>query len=290
MARVKSRRTKLLIICTAALVFLCLVTLAVCFNIHNIYAFCEKEGFFRFPVRRQSVKVDTTVYSMEQLEADERVTIDQSLMLINTQYMLGEEFVPQISEYKDTTVYMNDCLKQAYETFSAAVKAQTRNKLYVSSDFRTADEQQALYDEDPLTATIPGASEHQTGLALDVYVAYYSGDAFIQSPSGRFVNSYSWRYGFIIRYPSYAEDVTGIRYEPWHIRYVGQPHAKIIYNNHTTLEEYILSFDVGVWYEADGYLICRQALSENGTLTLPAEFESCVISPDNTGYYIITVK
>ena len=66
---------------------------------------------------------------------------------------------------------------------SAAVKDQTGNKLYVSSDFRTAEEQQVLYDEDPLTATLPGASEHQTGLALDVYVAYYAGDAFIKSPS-----------------------------------------------------------------------------------------------------------
>ena len=211
-------------------------------------------------------------------------------MLVNTEYTLEKDFVPDIEEYKDTTVYMSRCMLDAYARLSAAVKERTGKKLYVSSDFRTAEEQEELYLEDPLTATLPGASEHQTGLSLDVYVAYYAGDGFIKSFAGRFVNANSWRYGFIIRYPSYAEDVTGIRYEPWHIRYVGHPHADVIYNNHITLEEYVLSLSVGEWYEIEGYLVCRQALSEQGTFELPNSFEKCVISPDNTGYYIVTVN
>jgi D-alanyl-D-alanine carboxypeptidase len=133
----------------------------------------------------------------------------------------------------------------AYAQLSGVVKELTGNKLYVSSDLRTREEQEALYREDPATATIPGASEHQSGLALDVYVAYYAGDAFLKSPSGRFVNTHAHHYGFIIRYPAYGEEITGIRFEPWHIRYVGAPHARVIYNNQLTLEEYILSFEVG---------------------------------------------
>ena len=291
MARKMSKKVKMLLICAATAVAALAVILVVCLNFHSIYRWTQRQGFFKSPVSVNVVELqDVYEYSIDEIIGDSRVKLDQSLMLVNTQYMLGEDFKPQISEYKDTTVYMSDCMLDAYASLSAAVKDKTGNKLYVSSDFRTSDEQQALYDADPLTATLPGASEHQTGLALDVYVAYYAGDTFIKSPSGRFVNSNSWKYGFIIRYPSYGENVTGIRYEPWHIRYVGHPHADIIYNNHTTLEEYVEQLEVGVWYEAEGYLICRQRLSENNTLKLPSAFESCVISPDNTGCYIVTVE
>ena len=211
-------------------------------------------------------------------------------MLVNTLYTLDEGFEPQVSEYKSTTVYMNNCMLDAYATLSADISKKFRQKLYVSSDFRSADEQAALYEEDPLTATLPGASEHQTGLALDVYVAYFSGDGFIKSPVGRFINRNSWKYGFIIRYPSHAEDITGIRFEPWHIRYVGHPHADIIYNNHITLEEYVEQLKEGQWYEIDEYYVCRIEISDNEEISFPNDFSSCTISPDNTGKVIITIK
>ena len=72
------------------------------------------------------------------------------------------------------------------------------------------------------------------------------------------------------------------------IRYVGKPHAAIIYNDRLTLEKYIDSFETGEWYSADGYLISRQTVGES--VTMPKAFGSAVISPDNTGCYIITVK
>ncbi len=80
----------------------------------------------------------------------------------------------------------------------------------------------------------------------------------------------------------------GEKFEPWHIRYVGKPHAAIIYNDRLTLEKYIDSFETGEWYSADGYLISRQTVGES--VTMPKAFGSAVISPDNTGCYIITVK
>lgn len=86
-----------------------------------------------------------------------------------------------------------------------------------------------------------------------------------------------------------GKETTGIKYEPWHIRYVGMPHAKIIYNNHITLEEYVFSLENGVWYEVDGYLISRQKLSSNNTLNIIENSSNIVISPDNTGSYIITL-
>lgn len=283
------KKLKIIIICAIVAVLLIASAALIAVNYHKIYVFSETQGFFRVPIDVDKTSLGVSCeYSLEELKNDQRVIFDQSLMLVNTEYMLQEGFTPDVLEYKDTTVYMSRCMLDAYASLSAAVRERTGKKLYVSSDLRSAEEQAVLYAEDPLTATVPGASEHQTGLALDVYVAYYAGDAFVKSQAGRFVNSHAHEYGFIIRYPSYGEDVTGIRYEPWHIRYVGHPHSDAIYRNHTTLEEYIESLEIGEWYEIEGYLISRQKISD--MLILPEKFESCVISPDNMGNYIITVK
>lgn len=260
-------------------------------NQHKIFLLIEKLG-----INSKKIEIKTTqcedykAFTLEELQKDNRVIFNQSLMLINKEHRIDDSFVPEISEYKTTTVYMNNCIKEEYAKMSDYILNHYNNKLYVSSDFRTWEEQEALYKEDPLTATVPGASEHQTGLALDVYVALYSGDGFIKSKEGRYVNSHSWEYGFIIRYPSYGEDSTGIRFEPWHIRYVGRPHSDIIYNNHLTLEEYIESLELNKWYLAEGYTICRQRPAEDGTIILPINFNECLISPDNTGCYILTLK
>ena len=287
----KKRIVFLILGIVAVLAVLVAIVGVISMNYHEIYVFGEKIGLFCDPIeiKEKNDVEDYRFYEWNELREDERISFDQSLMLVDTEHLLPDGFVPDVLEYKDTTVYMSSCMLDSYAELSAAVKEKTGNKLYVSSDLRTSEEQEALYKEDPNTATIPGASEHQTGLALDVYVAYYAGDAFIKSPSGRFVNSNAHEYGFIIRYPSYGEEITGIRYEPWHIRYVGLPHSRVIYNNHLTLEEYIELLKVGKWYEIDGCLVSRQEASKEG-IYLPEKFESCIISYDNTGCVIITVK
>lgn len=288
-------KRRILVICisVAAVMLAAIIAISVLVgvNFDKIYVLGEKIGIVCRPIAINESTVNGFVEeSLSVLLDDPRVSFDQSLILVNTEYMLKDDFVPQIKEYKQTGVYMSECMIESYAAMSAHISDRFGKKLYVSSDLRTKEEQEELYAADPNTATLPGASEHQTGLALDVYVAYYAGDGFVKSDVGRYVNSNSWKYGFIIRYPSYAEDVTGIRYEPWHIRYVGHPHADVIYNNHTTLEEYILSLEIGQWYEIDGYLVCRQEMGENGNLEIPESFDEMVISPDNTGCYIITVR
>ena len=228
-------------------------------------------------------------YTLTELKEMEQVCFNQSLMLINTNYMLPEDFEAEIAEYRSTGVNMNACITMAYGELSDKVKAVTGDTLFISSGIRDKEQQQKLYEEQPETATIPGASEHETGLCMDVYVAYYAGNNFINSESGRFVNDHCSEYGFIIRYPSYGEKETGIVFEPWHIRYVGLPHSRIIYSNRITLEEYIFSLKEGTCYEADGYLITRQR-PQDGKVQVPADCEEYVVSPDNTGCYIITGK
>lgn len=227
--------------------------------------------------------------SLEELKQDKHVTFDQSMMLVNTEYMLSEDFKAETRQYKDSGLLMNKCMIDFYAKLSAAVLEETEDKLYVSSSMRDRVQQAQLYEEDNKTATIPGASEHETGLCLDLYVAHYAGNGFLRSKAGQFVNSNCYKYGFIIRYPSYGKQKTGIRFEPWHIRYVGQPHATIITHNRLTLEEYIVSLKEGICYEAEGYYITRQRL-QDGQIYIPQDCENYIISPDNTGCYIITGK
>ena len=228
--------------------------------------------------------------SLDELKGDSRVRFGQSLMLVNKEHPLPDGFSPELAEYRDTGVMMNACMTEAYATLSAAVTEKTGERLLVSSDYRTYEQQKEEYDASPTLATVPGASEHQTGLALDVYVPYYASYGFLKSEAGRFVDSECRKYGFIIRYPVYGEAETGIAFEPWHIRYVGEPHANIIYNNRLTLEEYISSLEIGAWYEFGEYLISRQEPGDGDSLQLPEEYGAAVISPDNMGGYIITVE
>lgn len=120
---------------------------------------------------------------------------------------------------------------------------------------------------------------------------YYGGTAFLKHEVGRWVNSNCSDYGFIIRYPYYGEKETGISYEPWHLRYVGQPHARIISENRITLEEYIVSLRPGVFYSyesgGENWLILR---TNGDELSIPDEFISAEISKDNTGGYVVTFR
>ena len=90
---------------------------------------------------------------------------------------------------------------------------------------------------------LPGCSEHQTGLAIDLGLA--AGDIDFICPNfpydgvcGAF-RAKAADYGFILRYPAGKEPVTGISHEPWHFRYVGVPHARLMVRLGLTLEEYV---------------------------------------------------
>ena len=82
----------------------------------------------------------------------------------------------------------------------------------------------------------PGHSEHHTGLAFDVTVP---GESFPLTSQCKWLAERCWDFGFIIRYTEAKQPITGIGAEPWHIRYVGQPHAGIMREKDWCLEEYI---------------------------------------------------
>lgn len=120
------------------------------------------------------------------------------------------------------------------------------------SGWRPLQEQQKIWDDSlnehglEFTRTyvaVPGHSEHQTGLAIDLVLN--SGDVDFLCPDFPYTGicqtfrEQAARYGFVERYPKGREAVTGIGHEPWHFRYVGLPHAQVMDERGLVLEEYI---------------------------------------------------
>lgn len=86
--------------------------------------------------------------------------------------------------------------------------------------------------------SMPGTSEHQLGIAVDINAENGTG----KNEAYKWLSENSYRFGFIVRYPSGKSHITGISYEPWHFRYVGKDHAKRIYESGKCLEEYLQQF------------------------------------------------
>lgn len=246
-----------------------------------------------FMSRFSNFSAKSTLVPKENIESEKTdlksllengAVFNDSLLLINEENPVSENYEPVLAEYKG--IYMNDCALKAYKELSSSVKNKFKNSIYIMSAFRTPEEQASIIESGNEYAASVNSSEHLTGLALDVYVKYHAGMGFLDSDEGQFVNSFCHKYGFIIRYPDYGEKITGIPYEPWHLRYVGLPHSEIIMNNKLTLEEYINQFVPGAYYFYGDYIITRQS----DLNSIPAGISEIVISPDNTGYYIITGK
>lgn len=121
--------------------------------------------------------------------------------------------------------------------------------IIVDSGYRSYNYQQVVLDalikekgdEAFKLVALPGASEHQTGLAIDF--AYYENgiyndDVKENDKEAIWLKNNAWKYGFILRYPKGKENVTGYNFEPWHFRFVGLKLAKYLFKNDLTLEEY----------------------------------------------------
>lgn len=152
---------------------------------------------------------------------------------------------------------------------------------------------------------VPGHSEHHTGLAFDFGLMQQVegvGRTYDGTGSYAWINENCQEYGFVVRYPEDKMDITKIEYEPWHFRYVGQPHAKImndsaIVGSPICLEEYIEFLKKypldGEHLSAYGYEICWQEPEKQADGQLKIAVPSgrdYTLSGDNTGGIIVTAE
>ena len=161
----------------------------------------------------------------------------------------------------------------------------------VTQGFRTHEYQQMLFDTaiDRSLVALPGHSEHQVGLAVDIS---YEGVNIGNSIQGAWLMENSYRYGFILRYPAHKTHITMVPFEPWHYRYVGQPHAYFMTRNDLVLEEYIelLKTTGNLTITFNGVVYRVYYLSGPGTTIEMPEDYSFWASSDNTGGIIVTMR
>ena len=170
------------------------------------------------------------------------------VLLVNADHPLPENYAPKelVNLYAQKRHFLlaNSSIELEKEAFEAAnrmfklAEDEDMNGFILTSGYRTREKQAELYAENTDgTAQRPGCSEHETGLAFDVTTRYDSG-TFEDTAQFKWLIEHCWDFGFILRYPKDKTNITGIAYESWHYRYVGEEAAKIIHENGWTLEEY----------------------------------------------------
>lgn len=197
------------------------------------------------------------VSSPEQEEQPVFNKNDWNLLLVNKQHPIPEGYTFTLGKITGNM----QCDERIIPELLAMLQAAKTDgvNLVICSPYRDLNRQEMLFNrkidaymgkgmcymEAYKTAsqavTVPGASEHQIGLAIDIVCdSYYSlNEGFGDTPAGKWLAEHSCEYGFILRYPLGKEYITSIEYEPWHFRYVGKEAATEITEKGITLEEFI---------------------------------------------------
>lgn len=183
---------------------------------------------------------------------------DSITVLVNTVHGLPDGYKPDDLVYPDVPFLFKEKIekrmmrKEAAAALEQLFEGARKDGIYLAgvSAYRSQATQETLFnhyvqkdglDKAKTYSAVPGHSEHQSGLAIDV-----SGSAghcaaescFAGTKEAEWLKDHAYEYGYIIRYPDGRENITKIKYEPWHIRYVGLQVAKEITERGITLEEY----------------------------------------------------
>lgn len=180
-----------------------------------------------------AVSKDILVH-VRHLSVRDGCTYVDGILVINKTYGVPETYDPGLY----------DEVAAAFEEMRADAAADGMN-LYIGSSYRDYAYQVEIYNNyadlygweqaDTFSAR-PGYSEHQSGFVIDCNTI---DDAFGETPEAAWLAEHCEQYGFIVRYPEGKEDITGYKYEPWHIRYVGSDVAQEIKALGVCLEEYL---------------------------------------------------
>ena len=175
-----------------------------------------------------------------------------NLILVNKYYYLDNNYVPDNleiinKEYSTDKKQLVQVAKEAFESLSKEAKKEGYI-IKVMSSYRNYNYQKNLYNKyvkidgieiaDTYSAR-PGYSEHQTGLAIDVFNDKEAYTNFEKTKEFIWMQEHAHEYGYILRFPKGKEQETGYQFESWHYRYVGTKAAYYIKKNNITLEEFI---------------------------------------------------
>ena len=200
----------------------------------------KKAGIGKITIKHtyQNISKTATITVKKEknkIETKNGITYVNGILIANKTYSLPENYDPgKISD---------DALKAFEEMREAASK--DKITLWIQSGYRSYKTQDELFnnyvkkhgkEKAETFSARPGHSEHQTGLAMDLNIINSS---FEGTKEAIWIEKNCYKYGFIIRYPKGKEKITGYKYEPWHIRYLGKDMSKKVYSSGLTLEEYL---------------------------------------------------
>lgn len=215
----------------------------------------------------EAYTLDDILESQENYQADESQieemsedyefdTSDWRLVLINKQHPIPDDYSFSLGIIKDNMRCDERIISDLLTMMQAAKDDGVILK--IQSPYRTDSRQEMNFNDRikrymnqgysymeayKLTSqiiTVPGASEHQVGLALDITSDSYDSltEGFGETKAGKWLAEHSCEYGFTLRYPAGKEYITSIAYEPWHFRYVGREAATIMKDEGICLEEF----------------------------------------------------
>lgn len=219
-------------------------------NIDRYISYKDKNK--KLDVKQVIKDVNMNLDKEKYVYTSEALNKNTEKILVNKYYYLDEKYIPnnlvEISTlYSRQGMKLVDYAKEAFEELSKNALKDNMNIIAMSS-YRSYEYQVKLYNNyvkkdgkeaaDTYSAR-PGFSEHQTGLAVDVYNKKESYTNFEKTEEFKWMQNNAHKYGFILRFPKDKENETGYQYESWHYRYVGKDIAEYIHKNNISLEEYI---------------------------------------------------
>jgi D-alanyl-D-alanine carboxypeptidase len=204
-----------------------------------------------------SVMGIATVVPEDTAQGSHAADGDWRLLLVSPKNSLPEDFTVKLTKlandhavdercYPDLQQMMDDCRAEGLHpvicsSYRTNKKQQQLFDNKVKKLVAQGYSQKAAYEKAATVIAVPGTSEHQTGLALDIVDVNNQNldESQANTPVQLWLMKNSWRYGFILRYPADKTEITGITHEPWHYRYIGKEAAKEIYDKGICLEEYL---------------------------------------------------
>lgn len=180
------------------------------------------------------------------------------LTLVNKWNPVEDGYKPSLAEIENN--YYFDARAVGYLQKMLADGRRAGLDFWVCSAYRTVEKQTELFEDKVRRVTYetgltgeaarekagtevayPGTSEHNLGLAVDIVARDYQilDEKQARTDEAQWLKENCWKYGFILRYPTDKTDETGIIFEPWHYRYVGEQAAKEIMEQGICLEEYL---------------------------------------------------
>lgn len=226
-----------------------------------------------------------------------------NLLLVNKEYPVHQESIKSdvvnlfkhkelIKGYEllNSDIKLSEDVARNFSEMTTAAEKEGVRHFLINSGFREFEEQSVLYQEMGSDYALPaGFSEHNLGLSLDVGSTQMK---MSEAPEGKWIEENAWKYGFILRYPKDKTDVTGIQYEPWHIRYVGLPHSAIMKDKNLALEEYLDYLkeekNISASVNEKKYTVTYYSISHSSPIKVPEDLYY-EISGNNMDGVIVTV-